>query len=201
MSGFLKKFGQGILYVLVLPVFIVVLALYAVYGVFIFIFMFFKSIILFFKGKSVSSDLPEDIEAKRRMKLLTNPFDNPAPQPEPKDVRDPVVIIERPKDESLVDIETEHQRLEDRGPVNKIEYGENKFPEIRDQSIDKIAFKDKEEEPEEETQHSIFEDEEETQVNVMEDEILPPDDTGDKYEDDDSFTDTGGVSISDWRDD
>ena len=83
MTEFFKKLGQGLLYTLVLPVLIVVLAGYAVYGIIIFLFMLFKSIILFFRGKSINNDLPEDIEAKRRMKALTNPFDNPAPQPEP----------------------------------------------------------------------------------------------------------------------
>ena len=114
MTEFFKKLGQGLLYTLVLPVLIVVLAGYSVYGIIIFLIMLVKSIVLFFKGKSLNTDLPEDIEAKRRLKALTNPFDNPAPAPEPREEKEPVVIIERPREENVMDIPPQRQELENK---------------------------------------------------------------------------------------
>ena len=208
MTEFFKKLGQGLLYTLVLPVLIVVLAGYSVYGIIIFLIMLVKSIILFFKGKSINSDLPEDIEAKRRLKALTNPFDNPAPQPEPKEERDPVIIINRPREESVMDIPEERKELENRD-VNPYlisrNQNENRFPEINDKTVDEEVF-EKPEEPVEEKEiideplPSIFDDEEERELNIVDndDEILPPDDD-DMFEDD-IDDDDGGVSFSDWSD-
>lgn len=67
MGSFFKSFGKGILYLFVLPFLLIILALYGIAGLFGFIFLFFKSIILFFTGRSLNDDLPEDIEAKRRL--------------------------------------------------------------------------------------------------------------------------------------
>lgn len=60
----LKNVGKGILYIIGLPFFLIVLALTALMGIFMLIFMFFKSIILFFTGRSLDDDLPEDIKVK-----------------------------------------------------------------------------------------------------------------------------------------
>lgn len=65
MLGFLKVFLQGILYVVLLPLILLVLAGYAVYCLIIFIYMAIRSVIVFFMGGSPSGDLPEDVEAKR----------------------------------------------------------------------------------------------------------------------------------------
>lgn len=65
MLGFIKIFLQGILYVIFLPLILLVLALYAVYCVFIFIYISIRSIIVFFMGGTPLGDLPEDVEAKR----------------------------------------------------------------------------------------------------------------------------------------
>ena len=64
MVNFFKSFGRGILYVLVLPIFLVVLAIYAVVSLGVFFFMCIKWLILFFTGRSLFDDLPEDKEAK-----------------------------------------------------------------------------------------------------------------------------------------
>ena len=64
MAEFFKKFGKGILYIFVLPFLLLVLALYGLYSIGGFIFLFIKSIILFFRGRSLHEDLPEDIKAK-----------------------------------------------------------------------------------------------------------------------------------------
>ena len=67
MVNFFKNFGKGVLYVLVLPFLLVGLALYGVGALFVFIFLAFKGLILFFTGRSLYEDLPEDIEAKKRL--------------------------------------------------------------------------------------------------------------------------------------
>lgn len=65
MLGFIKIFLQGILYVVFLPLILLVLALYAVYCIFVFIYISIRSIIVFFMGGTPLGDLPEDVEAKR----------------------------------------------------------------------------------------------------------------------------------------
>lgn len=60
----LKNIGKGILYIIGLPFFLIVLLGTAVVGLIMIIFMFFKSIIIFFTGRSLNDDLPEDIRAK-----------------------------------------------------------------------------------------------------------------------------------------
>lgn len=65
MLGFIKIFLQGILYVIFLPLILLVLALYAVYCIFVFIYISIRSIIVFFMGGTPLGDLPEDVEAKR----------------------------------------------------------------------------------------------------------------------------------------
>ncbi|MDY0100366.1 MAG: hypothetical protein WCZ47_04485 [Bacilli bacterium] len=64
MLKFFKFFGQGLLYTLLLPFLLAFLALFAVYSVLIMVFYFFKMIILFFAGRNIFKDFPEDIEAK-----------------------------------------------------------------------------------------------------------------------------------------
>lgn len=64
MSSLLKGFGKGILYLFTLPVLLIVLSFYSVIGLASFIFMFVKSVILFFTGRSLHDDLPEDKKAK-----------------------------------------------------------------------------------------------------------------------------------------
>ena len=67
MVSFFKNFGKGVLYVLVLPFLLVGLAVYGVVAFFIFIFLAIKGLVLFFTGRSLYEDLPEDIEAKKRL--------------------------------------------------------------------------------------------------------------------------------------
>lgn len=64
MGNFFKNLGKGIGYFFAFPGLIIAIALYAVVGIFVFIFQFFKLIFLFFTGRTLSSDLPEDIELK-----------------------------------------------------------------------------------------------------------------------------------------
>ena len=92
MAGLLKSFGKGCLYILVLPVLLVILAVYAVLGVGMFIFVSIKGIILFFTGRSFG-ELPEDIKARAILEGTddvdvrieeTRP-ETPNPNPSPND--------------------------------------------------------------------------------------------------------------------
>lgn len=89
MLDFLKRFGLGILYVLISPFVIAFLLLWAVYGLgsnFIELIRAFGS---FFKGKKFFTPFPEDEEAKRILSL--EPYANnqdvntntPAPEQTP----------------------------------------------------------------------------------------------------------------------
>ena len=132
MVNFLKSFGKGLLYLLVLPAIIVGVAIYGVVGAFIFIFLAFKGLILFFKGKSLFDDLPEDIEAKKRLHPMdTSPvkttpnlsFDTPVmqsndgqPVTEPTD--DPFYVPEYLKPEDAVQGQEETTPIEE--PVEEV---------------------------------------------------------------------------------
>jgi len=60
---FLKMFGLGILYALLFPFFLVILALFAVYGIMNFFIEFIIMLINFFKGKKLFAPYPEDEKA------------------------------------------------------------------------------------------------------------------------------------------
>jgi len=65
MLSFLKVFARGIIVTLLLPIIVLVLACYMVYCLVLFVVMFFKAAIGFFKGNNINADLPEDLEARR----------------------------------------------------------------------------------------------------------------------------------------
>lgn len=73
MTNFFKGFGKGLLYVLLFPFILVGIVLYAVFGLFVFIFQLFKLIYLFFTGRTLYSDLEEDIAAKAALEKEQNP--------------------------------------------------------------------------------------------------------------------------------
>ena len=73
MGNFFKSFGKGVLYLLVLPFLLVILAIYAVIGLFVFLFEGIKAIFLFFSGRSLFDDLPEDKKAKEIIASLAQP--------------------------------------------------------------------------------------------------------------------------------
>lgn len=65
MTSFFKSFGKGILYIVGLPFALVFLAIVAVIGIPVIVFLFIKSIFLFFKGATLDTDFEEDIQAKK----------------------------------------------------------------------------------------------------------------------------------------
>ena len=65
MASIFKNIAKGLLYVVMFPLGLLAIAGYAVFGIFVFFFQFVRLIILFFTGRNLTSDLPEDVEAKR----------------------------------------------------------------------------------------------------------------------------------------
>jgi hypothetical protein len=64
MLSLFKTFGKGLLYTVTLPITLLILLGYMIYGVFYFLFLSIKSIVLFFKGKTIFSELEEDVKAR-----------------------------------------------------------------------------------------------------------------------------------------
>lgn len=73
MGSLFKSFGKGILYLLVLPFLLVILAVYAAVGLLVFLFLGIKALILFFTGRSLYDDLPEDKQAKEIIASMSTP--------------------------------------------------------------------------------------------------------------------------------
>jgi hypothetical protein len=60
MFDFLKTFFQGLIYLLLSPVILAFLAIYMVYSFFVFLFMFIKRVIMFFKGENMKEGMKID---------------------------------------------------------------------------------------------------------------------------------------------
>ena len=65
MLQFLKVFGRGVLVTVLLPFILLAWVLYGVYCIGVFVVMFFKGVVDYFKGKTFNPELPEDLEARR----------------------------------------------------------------------------------------------------------------------------------------
>lgn len=92
---FLKNFGWGLLTILLLPIFLVLLAIGAVYLIVVFFYQMFLSLIRFFRGEKGPLKLPEDrmVEAIKAEKLrqqmpqeAKQPEQALAPSPTPTNV-------------------------------------------------------------------------------------------------------------------
>ena len=67
MLQFLKVFGRGVLTVVALPLIILIWVFYAVYCIGVFIVMFFKGVVDYFRGNSFNPDMTEDLESRRML--------------------------------------------------------------------------------------------------------------------------------------
>ena len=67
MLQFLKVFLRGVITVVALPVIILVWVFYAIYCVGVFIVMFFKGVVDYFRGNSFNPDMTEDLESRRML--------------------------------------------------------------------------------------------------------------------------------------
>ena len=68
MVNFLKNVLKGLLYVLFFPLGIIAICLFAIFGVFVFIYRLGKLAYLFFTGRSLKNELPEDEEVRKLLK-------------------------------------------------------------------------------------------------------------------------------------
>ena len=59
-----KNIGKGIGSLFLFPILITGIAFFAIFGIFVFLYQFIKLVVLFFSGRNLSSDLPEDIQVK-----------------------------------------------------------------------------------------------------------------------------------------
>ena len=199
MGSIFKKFGQGLLYILVLPAFLLAIVIFGVYGVGLFIVLMIKSIVCFFKGKTLYEDLPEDIEAQRRL------------HPERVEPKVEARIEER-EEYVLVDRGSErHGELEERTPHREIseprreeitmDRGESRESESDDVEDDTPIYDVEDINDEEE--HDEIEDEfEEITIDELEDEEdIPTLKTDSKIKEDDVDDDSSsdGVDYKDWR--
>lgn len=75
MISFLKTILKGLTYVLFLPLGLIGISLYAIFGIFVFIYQFCKFVYLFFTGRSFKSESEEDLEARKIIEA-NKPKDN-----------------------------------------------------------------------------------------------------------------------------
>lgn len=151
MASFFKTFGKGVLAVVLIPVFLVVLVLFAIFGLLGFIYMSLKSVVLFFTGRKLNDDLPEDKKAKETIARLSHQITNenysnvvnPQPQPQTIKEQDPFYIPEYMKDDIPVQTKIEETPIQETKPVEPIqEVEENNViepeleqPEIREELV------------------------------------------------------------------
>lgn len=64
MIGFFKSLGKALLYIISFPVIILGIAVFAAYGIIVFLIQFVKLTFLFFTGRSLFEDYDEDVKAK-----------------------------------------------------------------------------------------------------------------------------------------
>ena len=100
MANFFKNIGKGVLYFFAFPGLLIAIAIYMVVGLFIFLFQLFKLVFLFFTGRNLFSDLPEDIELKAK---LDTSKEEEKVEEEPKEENNQLSLY--PSDSSLYDNE------------------------------------------------------------------------------------------------
>ncbi|MDY0178170.1 MAG: hypothetical protein RBR85_02920 [Bacilli bacterium] len=94
MAKFFKTFANGILYIIMLPFLVAILALSAVVSLVAFIFIGLKAIILFFKGENMFGELPEDVEAKTRLEAMVRAAQGQPSQPQQPISQGNTIIIQ-----------------------------------------------------------------------------------------------------------
>ncbi len=70
MFDFLKTCGQGLLYLILSPLLLIIVVGYAVYSLFVFFFMLGKRVIMFFSGDDMKEEMKIDKLAKMHIKQL-----------------------------------------------------------------------------------------------------------------------------------
>ena len=65
MISFLKGILKGLFYVIFFPLGLIAICLYAVFGIFVFIYRLVRLAILFFTGRNLKNELEEDEEVRK----------------------------------------------------------------------------------------------------------------------------------------
>lgn len=82
MAEFFKTVLFGLLYIVLSPFIVLLLAIYFVYCLLVFIYMSIRNLIIFFTGGTINGDLSEDVQAKRILQERLETKNNPVnPQP------------------------------------------------------------------------------------------------------------------------
>ena len=82
MFDFLKTFGLGLLYIILLPFIIILVAVYTTYCLFLFIYYFIKRITMFFLGYNMKEEMKIDKIAKLHLEnQIKETEDKPAVVP------------------------------------------------------------------------------------------------------------------------
>lgn len=81
MKGLFKKLGYGILFIVVLPVWLIAFVLFSLYAIALFIFTFFTAIPAYFKGESIFGPSELDIAASTRLAEQKLQAQQPPPAP------------------------------------------------------------------------------------------------------------------------
>lgn len=69
MVTFFKGLLKGLLYILFFPIGLLGICLYAVFGIFVFIYRLIKITILFFTGRNLKTELQEDEDVKKILEV------------------------------------------------------------------------------------------------------------------------------------
>lgn len=84
---FLRSFGLGLLYIIILPFILAGSCLVGVFAIFNLIFRGIALIVHFFRGEELYPEYEEDVEAQRRIEIVNNPKEEaPAPAPAPQNI-------------------------------------------------------------------------------------------------------------------
>lgn len=86
MMGFLKTIGYGVLYTLLLPFILLLLAVYAIYCLVLALYEAIRTLVIFFSGGTPFGDLKEDVKAKEILIAKQNSELNPAPAPQSQNI-------------------------------------------------------------------------------------------------------------------
>lgn len=81
MKGLFKTFGKGILFIVILPFWIIAFSLFLLYAIVVFFITLFSAIPAYFRGESVFS--PDEIDIAASKKLAEQKQQAQAPPPAP----------------------------------------------------------------------------------------------------------------------
>ena len=203
MANFFKTFLKGLLYLVTLPALIIALAVYLVISIFMFIYLGIKGIVLFFKGENLFGDLPEDIEARKRLTpagATANEapiFEAPRQENIYQEPQQDKPIFESPRQESQNDF-NENNFFEDLNSTPNVEEEEIYNPTPEEEIIEEKTIEPKTEEEIIPEPAPLPKEEEYVSSNKMDDiEIMHiHHDNDDEYILDDDEEESSGVNIS-----